>query len=130
MKPSAAGGGQAMAGKSKFHGIWTAAALSMALWAHGVGAHISYDAQTRVFRLSGEQSEYFLGVDDQGYLRPIYWGRPLDPTVRLTVLPPPAMSAMDVPGSAVAQKDAGPGGGIPTQPGAKGALSPGKPRLV
>src|SRR5258708_15938367 len=106
MKSSAAVGGQAMAGKSRFHGIWPAAALSMALWSHGVGAHISYDEQTRVFRLSGEQSEYFLGVDDQGYLRPIYWGRPLAPLVRLPLLPPPAMGAMDVPASVVAPDNA------------------------
>ena len=119
-----------MAGKSRFHGIWPAAALSMALWPHGVGAHISYDEQTRVFRLSGEQSEYFLGVDDQGYLRPIYWGRPLDPLVRLTVLPPPAMSAMDVPGSVVAQEYAGQGGGILTEPGIKVAFADGNRDLV
>src|SRR5260370_32880178 len=100
MKSSAAVGGQAMAGKSRFHGIWPAAALSVTLWSHGVGPHISYDAQTRVFRLAGEQSEYFLGVADQGYLRPIYWGRPLDPTGRLTVLPPPPLSAMHRPGAA------------------------------
>ena len=119
-----------MAGKSRFHGIWPAAALSMALWSHGVGAHISYDEQTRIFRLSGEQSEYFLGVDDQGYLRPIYWGRPLDPLVRLTVLPPPAMSAMDVPGSVVAQEYAGQGGGILTEPGIKVAFADGNRDLV
>src|SRR5258708_32046986 len=130
MKSSAAVGGQAMAGKLRFHGIWPATALSMALWSRGVGAHISYDEQARVFRLSGEQSEYFLGVDDQGYLRPIYWGKPLDPAVHLTVLPPPSMSAMDVPGSVVAQEYAGQGGGMLTEPGIKVAFADGNRDLV
>lgn len=69
-------------------------------------AEIRYDPASRIFRLTGGGAEYDIRIDDQGYLRPAYWGRTLDAAapVALPLLPPPpVIGAMDPPSSVTAQ---------------------------
>ncbi|MBB4086970.1 alpha-galactosidase [Sphingomonas carotinifaciens] len=96
-------------------------------------AEIKYDASTRIFRLTGGEAEYDIAIDEQGYLRPAYWGKMLDAAapIKLPLLPPPpVIGAMDPPSSVTAQEYAGQGGGIVTDPGIKVAFPDGNRDLV
>jgi len=78
--------------------------------------HIPTMRRQRVFAGRAKQSEYFLGVDDQGYLRPIYWVRTLDPIYVARLSTPPPMSARRT-GLGGLHKRAGQGGGYPYRAG-------------
>ncbi|MEH3101730.1 alpha-galactosidase [Sphingomonas adhaesiva] len=94
---------------------------------------VRYDPASRVFRLTGGDTEYDIAIDEQGYLRPAYWGKALDAATPITLplLPaPPVIGAMDPPSSVTAQEYAGQGGGIVTEPGIKVAFADGNRDLV
>lgn len=96
-------------------------------------AEIIYNPVTKVFRLTGGDAEYDIAIDDQGYLRPAYWGAALDsaaPVVLPRLPPPPVIGAMDPPSSVTAQEYAGQGAGIVTDPGIKVAFADGNRDLV
>lgn len=113
--------------------IFTFAALATLAAAGPASADIRYDAGAKIFRLRGGDSEYDIGIDADGYLRPVHWGAALDPTapVSLPLLPPPpVIGAMDPPSSVTAQEYAGQGGGIVVDPGIKVAFPDGNRDLV
>ncbi len=96
-------------------------------------ARITYDPATRIFRLTGGAAEYDIGIDDDGYVRPAYWGAAIGPAgpVALPALPPPpVVGAMDPHSSVTAQEYPGQGGGIVTDPGIKVAFADGNRDLV
>ena len=93
-------------------------------------AEVSYDAESRIFRLSGGDAEYDIAIDADGYLRPAHWGEGIDPGGPLSLPPPPAVGAMDPPSSSTAQEFPGQGGGIVTDPGIKVAFPDGNRDLV
>lgn len=112
-----------------------AAAIISAGIPNAVLAQIRYDPQSKIFRLSGGRSEYDFGIDEQGYLRPVYWGSQLDPTAPLSIpaLPPskpPVLASMEPSSSVTAQEYPGQGGGIVTEPGIKIAFPDGNRDLV
>ena len=111
-----------------------AAALAAMLGsATPAAARIAYDPVTRIFRLTGGAAEYDIGIDADGYLRPVHWGEPVDPAAPLALPalpPPPVVGAMDPPSSVTAQEYPGQGGGIVTDPGIKVAFPDGNRDLV
>jgi alpha-galactosidase len=108
-------------------------ALSAAITAVPANAEIRFDPSTRMFRLSGGDVEYDIGIDKEDYLQPVYWGKILDRTAppALPALPaPPVLASHDVPSSVVAQEYAGQGGGIVAEPGIKVIFADGNRDLV
>ncbi len=53
-------------------------AISM-LYAGGAEAKVTAPTGAKVFRLDGAGVTYAMGVDDKGYLQPLYWGASLAP---------------------------------------------------
>jgi alpha-galactosidase len=95
-------------------------------------AHISFDAQTRVFRIDGGESTYAFGVNPEGALETIYWGGRLQPSDPL----PPANSAASTlssfeTGNGIApQEFGGSGAGMLVEPALKITFPDGLRELV
>lgn len=105
-------------------------AMLAALGAAPAGARVTVLPGGKVFRLDGGGVTYAIGVDEEGFLEPIYWGPSLaegDP------LPIPATfspSSFDPPSLERAQEFPGQGAGLVTDPGIKAVFADGNRDLI
>ncbi|WP_233150895.1 alpha-galactosidase [Sphingomonas mollis] len=105
-------------------------------------AKVTAPAGARIFRLDGAGVTYAMGVDDKGYLQPLYWGAPLapgDPLVStdpvktgdpVLVKAPGELSGFDPAGSVTLQEYPGQGEGLVNDPGIKTIFADGNRDLV
>lgn len=109
-----------------------------ALWAVLIGAvtptalaaKVTAPAGTKVFRLDGGDVTYAMGVDEKGYLQPLYWGARLADGDPLTARAPGELSGFDPAGSITPQEFAGQGEGLVSEPGIKAIFANGNRDLV
>jgi len=95
-----------------------------------VWAKVSASADGRVMRLDGGGVTYAIGVDEQGYLQPLYWGEALDAQAPLAARHPAELSGFDPAGSITPQEYAGQGEGLVSEPGVKAVFADGNRDLV
>jgi alpha-galactosidase len=101
-------------------------------WAQNyAGAAIRYDETARTFRLEAADVSYVLGVNQDGQLQSLYWGKRL----RASDPIPPAQkdngtSSFDLPVNATPQEFVGWGGGLVVVPDAKITFADGNRDLV
>jgi alpha-galactosidase len=112
------------------------------VWSADVNAKVTAPAGATVFRLDGAGVTYAMGVDDKGYLQPLYWGAPLapgDPLVAVDpakagdpvqVKSPGELSGFDPAGSVTPQEYPGQGEGLVSDPGVKAVFADGNRDLV
>ncbi|MFX4087518.1 glycoside hydrolase family 36 N-terminal domain-containing protein [Sphingobium yanoikuyae] len=81
-------------------------------------------------RLDGGGVTYAMGVDEQGYIQPLYWGQALDEKAPLIARHPTELSGFDPAGSITAQEYAGQGEGLVSEPGIKAVFADGNRDLV
>lgn len=93
-------------------------------------AKASATADGRVMRLDGGGVTYAMGVDEQGYLQPLYWGATLDEKAPLSARHPAELSGFDPAGSITPQEYAGQGEGLVSEPGVKAVFADGNRDLV
>ena len=111
-------------------------AASAASSAHSQAAReattqIRYDEQAHTFRMDGAGVSYVFGVNQNGELQSLYWGKRLRPADPI----PPARadrgtSAFDLPANATPQEFAGWGGGLVVVPSLKITFPDGNRDLV
>ncbi len=101
---------------------------------HAAGAavqQILYDEKTHTFRMDGAGISYVFGVNQNGELQTLYWGKRLQPA---DPIPParadPGTSAFDLPTNATPQEFAGWGGGLVVVPDLKITFPDGNRDLV
>jgi len=99
-------------------------------WATPALAGVAVDAGGRVFRLDGGHVTYALGVDDKGYLQPLYWGPEIDAQAPLQARVSTELSGFDPAGMQTAQEFPGQGEGLVTDPGIKVTFADGNRDLV
>ncbi|MBC2670618.1 alpha-galactosidase [Novosphingobium piscinae] len=104
--------------------------MALAVVAGPADARVAVDEAGRVFRLDGAQVTYAFGVDEKGYLQPLYWGGALDPAAPLQARATRELSGFDPAGMQTAQEYAGQGEGLVTDPGLKVAFADGSRDLV
>ena len=83
-----------------------------------------------VFRLDGGRVTYAFGVDDKGYLQPLYWGAELDRVAPLRARASSELSGFDPAGMQTAQEFPGQGEGLVTDPGIRVIFADGSRDLV
>lgn len=93
-------------------------------------AKVSASADGKLLRLDGGGVTYAMGVDDKGYLQPLYWGAALDAGAPLAARVPGELSGFDPAGSITAQEYAGQGEGLVSEPGVKAMFADGNRDLV
>lgn len=105
-------------------------------------AKVTAPPGAKIFRLDGTGVTYAMGVDDKGYLQPLYWGAPLaagDPLVStdpvktgdpVLVKAPGELSGFDPAGSVTLQEYPGQGEGLVNDPGIKTIFADGNRDLV
>ncbi|MGA1798981.1 alpha-galactosidase [Sphingomonas sp. 4RDLI-65] len=105
-------------------------------------AKVTAPAGAKIFRLDGAGVTYAMGVDEKGYLQPLYWGAPLaagDPLVStdpvktgdpVLVKAPGELSGFDPAGSVTLQEYPGQGEGLVNDPGIKTIFADGNRDLV
>ena len=93
-------------------------------------AHVAVSAGGRTFRLAGGGVTYAIGVDDKGYLQPLYWGAALAADEPLAARSASELSGFDPAGSVTPQEFPGQGEGLVTEPGLKVAFADGARDLV
>jgi len=105
-------------------------------------AKVTAPQDARVFRLDGGRVTYALGVDEKGYLQPLYWGPSLaaaDPLVStdpvktgdpVLIKAPGELSGFDPAGSVTPQEYPGQGEGLVSDPGIKTIFADGNRDLV
>ncbi len=93
-------------------------------------AKVSASADGKLLRLDGGGVTYAMGVDDKGYLQPLYWGAALDAGAPLAAKVPGELSGFDPAGSITAQEYAGQGEGLVSEPGVKAMFADGNRDLV
>lgn len=93
-------------------------------------AKVTAPAGARIFRLDGGDVTYAMGVDDRGYLQPLYWGAKLADGDPLAAKAPGELSGFDPAGSITAQEYAGQGEGLVSEPGIKATFADGNRDLV
>ena len=94
-------------------------------------ADIRYDQAARTFRLEAADISYVLGVNQEGELQSLYWGkrlRPADPIP--AALADKETSAFDLPVNATPQEFVGWGGGLVVAPDVKITFPDGNRDLV
>ena len=129
-------------GRSRRHVHRIALALACYVWLVGVTSSangqastaaglIHYDETAHTFRMDGGGVSYVFGVNQNGELQSLYWGkrlRPADP------IPPARVeggsSAFDLPANATPQEFAGWGGGLVVVPNLKITFPDGNRDLV
>ncbi len=123
-------------------GMLMAAGMVAAVWAQSTDAKVTAPKGATVFRLDGAGVTYAMGVDDKGYLQPLYWGAPLaadDPLVAVDparagepaqVRAPGELSGFDPAGSVTPQEYPGQGEGLVSEPGVKAVFADGNRDLV
>lgn len=107
----------------------TTALLSLTLPV-SVCAKVTATSDGRQFRLDGGGVTYAIGVDEQGYLQPLYWGAALDATAPLPARHPKELSGFDPAGSITPQEYPGQGEGLISEPGIKVMFADGNRDLV
>lgn len=107
----------------------TTAMLSLC-WCGALAAKVTASADGRVMRLDGGGVTYALGVDDKGYVQPLYWGAALDANAPLVAKSPAELSGFDPAGSITPQEYAGQGEGLVSEPGIKTIFADGNRDLV
>lgn len=101
-----------------------------------VNAKVTAPKGATIFRLDGHGFTYALGVDDKGYLQPLYWGAPLGPNDPLVpgdpaqLKAPGELSGFDPAGSVTPQEYPGQGEGLVSEPGIKTVFADGNRDLV
>ncbi|MBC2662338.1 alpha-galactosidase [Novosphingobium flavum] len=93
-------------------------------------AKVTVDEANKVFRLDGADVTYAIGVDEKGYLQPLYWGSSLGKGEPLLARASKELSGFDPAGMQTAQEFAGQGEGLVTDPGLKVTFSDGSRDLV
>ncbi|MDH7639344.1 alpha-galactosidase [Sphingomonas oryzagri] len=93
-------------------------------------ARVEASAEAKVFRLDGGRVTYAIGVDEKGYLAPVYWGPSLDGGAPLAAREARETSGFDPAGLNTAQEYPGQGEGLVTEPGVKVAFADGNRDLV
>jgi alpha-galactosidase len=88
--------------------------------AQAVPATIHFDAPTKVFRIDAAQSTYVLGINENGQLQTLYWGKRLAgidhfPAAKAS----PGPSSFDLSVNATPQEFVGWGGGLFVEPDLK-----------
>ncbi len=118
------------------------AGVAVAAFATPVMAKVTAPAGARVFRLDGGGVTYAMGVDEKGYLQPLYWGSALaegDPLVSgdpvktgdpIVLKAPGELSGFDPAGSVTPQEFPGQGEGLVSEPGVKALFADGNRDLV
>lgn len=126
----------------RMKGFLMASGVVAAVWVNAAQAKVTAPAGARVFRLDGAGVTYAMGVDDKGYLQPLYWGAPLapgDPLVSvdpvktgdpILVKAPGELSGFDPAGSVTLQEYPGQGEGLVSDPGIKTVFADGNRDLV
>lgn len=99
--------------------------LPGALW-----ARVTASANGTLMRLDGGGVTYAMGVDEKGYLQPLYWGAALDDGAPLAAAHPGELSGFDPAGSITPQEYAGQGEGLVNEPGVKAVFADGNRDLV
>jgi len=107
-----------------------APALVLAAIPQSAAAKVTVSADARVFRLDGGHVTYAFGVDEKGYLQPLYWGAEVDPQAPLAARASKELSGFDPAGMQTAQEFAGQGEGLVTDPGVKVTFADGNRDLV
>ncbi len=123
-------------------GLVLASGLVAATCATAAQSKVTAPAGARIFRLDGAGVTYAMGVDEKGYLQPLYWGAPLaagDPLVAtdpvksgdpVLVKAPGELSGFDPAGSVTLQEYPGQGEGLVNDPGIKALFEDGNRDLV
>lgn len=93
-------------------------------------AKVSTSADGKLLRLDGGGVTYAMGVDEKGYLQPLYWGAALDAAAPLVAKAPGELSGFDPAGSITPQEYAGQGEGLVSEPGVKAVFADGNRDLV
>jgi alpha-galactosidase len=93
-------------------------------------AKVTASADGRTMRLDGGGVTYAVGVDEKGYLQPLYWGAALDAAAPLAARAPGELSGFDPAGSITPQEYAGQGEGLVSEPGIKAVFADGNRDLV
>lgn len=101
------------------------AAAPGALW-----AKVTASPDGRLMRLDGGGVTYAIGVDEKGYLQPLYWGSTLDEAAPLAAKAATELSGFDPAGSITPQEYAGQGEGLVSEPGIKAVFADGNRDLV
>lgn len=123
-------------------GLVLASGIMAAVCATAAQSKVTAPAGARIFRLDGAGVTYAMGVDEKGYLQPLYWGAPLaagDPLVAtdpvktgdpVLVKAPGELSGFDPAGSVTLQEYPGQGEGLVNDPGIKALFEDGNRDLV
>jgi alpha-galactosidase len=123
-------------------GLFLTAGLVAFLLPMSAQAKVTAGAGAKVFRLDGGGVTYAMGVDEKGYLEPLYWGPSLaagDPLVStdpvktgdpLLLKAPGELSGFDPAGSVTLQEYPGQGEGLVNDPGIKTVFADGNRDLV
>jgi alpha-galactosidase len=93
-------------------------------------AKVSASADGKLLRLDGGGVTYAMGVDEKGYLQPLYWGAALDAAAPRVAKAPGELSGFDPAGSITPQEYAGQGEGLVSEPGVKAVFADGNRDLV
>ncbi len=116
--------------------------LATTAFTTAVQAKVTAPTGAKIFRLDGAGVTYAMGVDDKGYLQPLYWGASLaagDPLVAtdpvktgepVFVKAPGELSGFDPAGSVTPQEYPGQGEGLVNDPGIKTVFADGNRDLV
>ena len=88
--------------------------------AQAVPATVLFDAPTQVFRIDAAQSTYVLGINEDGQVQTLYWGKRLAGTDHFPAAKAsPGPSSFDLSTSATPQEFVGWGGGLFVEPDLK-----------
>jgi alpha-galactosidase len=118
------------------------AGVGLAALAAPISAKVTAPTGAKVFRLDGGGVTYAMGVDEKGYLQPLYWGSALaesDPLISgdpvktgdpIVLKAPGELSGFDPAGSVTLQEFPGQGEGLVNDPGVKALFADGNRDLV
>jgi len=99
--------------------------------AQASGAAMTYDAQTKVFRIDAADVSYAFGVNERGELQPLYWGGRLGTGDRVPAAHSlPEAASFDLTTSVTPQEFAGWGAGLYVEPALKITFPDGNRDLV
>ncbi len=94
-------------------------------------ARVSYDPASRVFRMDAADVTYALGVNEQGQIQTLYWGKRLSSEDTFSAAHSPhGFSSFDLPVTVTQQEFAGWGGGLYLEPDLKITFPDGDRDLV
>ena len=92
---------------------------------------VQFDAATKVFRIDAAQSTYVLGVNENGQVQTLYWGKRLSASDHFAAAKAmPGASSFDLPVTTTPQEFVGWGGGLFVEPDLKITFPDGNRDLV